>query len=156
MRSLVISTFVLAVALAPAAAMAQTTQQPPTGTQPNQPPLVNTGPAISPTTNPPIPENPVNGAPTPDGSGTTSDAVDFFPYRNGSQSDPNSGQWPVSDAPGGPDEPEAPGCTPTPEYDSSIPTKASRRWKRWSSSSPIRSPSRRRRQSFLACSPLSH
>jgi hypothetical protein len=34
MRSLVISTFVLAVALAPAAALAQPPQQPPTGTQP--------------------------------------------------------------------------------------------------------------------------
>lgn len=59
----------------------------------------NTGPAISPTTNPPVPENPVNGAAIADGEGTTSDAVDFFPFRNGYQSDPDSGEFPVIDAP---------------------------------------------------------
>ena len=30
---------------------------------------------------------------------TTSNAVDFFPYRNGSQSDPNTGEFPVLDGP---------------------------------------------------------
>ena len=59
----------------------------------------NAGPAISPTTNPPFPENPVNGAGVPDGTGTTSNTVDFFPYRNGSQADPDSGQFVVFDAP---------------------------------------------------------
>ena len=84
---------------------------------------VNAGPAVSPAVPPQQPENPVNGNPTIDpAGGPSSDAVDFFPYRNGSQSDPNSGEWPVSDAPGGPDEPDTPGCTPTREYDSSIPT----------------------------------
>ena len=53
----------------------------------------NAGPAISPTTNPAFPENPVNGAGIPDGTGTTSNTVDFFPYRNGSQADPDSGQF---------------------------------------------------------------
>src|SRR4051794_37442163 len=63
------------------------------------PPPANTGPAISPTTNPPYPENPVNGAPTADGAGTTSTTVDFWPYRNGPQSDPNTGQNAISPAP---------------------------------------------------------
>src|SRR3954470_3423261 len=62
---------------------------------------INNGPAIAPTTsNPPPPENPVNGAPVSDGAGTTSDAVDFFPFRNGVQSEPNSGEFPVFDVPG--------------------------------------------------------
>lgn len=74
--------------------------QPPTAGQPGQPPLVNTGPAISPTFNPPIPENPVNGAPVADGSGTSSNAVDFFPFRNGYQSDPNTGEFINVDVPG--------------------------------------------------------
>jgi hypothetical protein len=60
----------------------------------------NPGPAISPTTNPAVPENPVNGAPVADGAGTTSDAVDFFPFRDGLQSDPNTGEFPVIDVPG--------------------------------------------------------
>ena len=60
----------------------------------------NAGPAISPTTNPPAPENPVNGAAIADGTGNTSDAVDFFPFRNGFQSDPNTGEFPVLDVPG--------------------------------------------------------
>ena len=64
------------------------------------PPPPNTGPAISPTTNPPIPENPVNGTGVVDGQGTTSDAVDFFPFRNGPQSDPLTGEYPVFDVPG--------------------------------------------------------
>ena len=59
----------------------------------------NTGPAISPTTNPPYPENPVNGAPAPDGAGVTSTAVDFWPYRSGPQGDPNTGQHGVMPAP---------------------------------------------------------
>ena len=59
----------------------------------------NAGPAISPTSNPAFPENPVNGAGIPDGTGTTSNTVDFFPYRNGSQADPDSGQFAVLDAP---------------------------------------------------------
>ena len=67
----------------------------------------NNGPAISPTSGtppvpfaPPWPENPVNGTAIADGTGTTSDAVDFFPYRNGFQSDPNTGEFPVYDVPG--------------------------------------------------------
>ncbi|HEY6889055.1 MAG TPA: Ig-like domain-containing protein, partial [Solirubrobacter sp.] len=59
----------------------------------------NAGPVISPTSNPAFPENPVNGAGTPDGTGTTSNTVDFFPYRNGSQADPDSGQFTILDAP---------------------------------------------------------
>ncbi len=59
----------------------------------------NNGPAISPTINPFLLENPVNGAPTPDGAGTTSNAVDFFPFRDGNQADPDAGQWPVIYAP---------------------------------------------------------
>ncbi len=59
----------------------------------------NAGPAISPTSNPAFPENPVSGAGIPDGTGTTSNTVDFFPYRNGSQADPDSGQFAILDAP---------------------------------------------------------
>ncbi|MGB7686303.1 MAG: hypothetical protein WBL45_11040 [Solirubrobacterales bacterium] len=59
----------------------------------------NLGPAISPTTNPRYQETAVNGAPTPDGAGTTSTAVDFFPFRDGNQADPNTGQLPVVYAP---------------------------------------------------------
>jgi Bacterial Ig domain len=68
----------------------------------------NTGPAISPAFNPPIPENPVNGTPTAVDptcvatNATTlpnSDAVDFCPFRNGSQSDPNTGEFSIVDAP---------------------------------------------------------
>ncbi len=67
----------------------------------------NVGPAISPATNPPVPENPVNGAPVADpmcvttnGSATSnSTAVDFCPFRNGNQGDPNAGQWPIVNAP---------------------------------------------------------
>ena len=67
----------------------------------------NVGPAISPTSNPPVPENPVNGTPVADPAcvATTgaavdnSTAVDFCPFRNGTQGDPNTGQWPVVNAP---------------------------------------------------------
>jgi hypothetical protein len=68
------------------------------GTPASTPP-VNNGPAISPPTNPIVPENPVNGAPAPDGANTTSDAVDFYPYRAGQQADPSTGEFPVVDAP---------------------------------------------------------
>ncbi len=63
--------------------------------------LTNPGPAISPTTNPQTPENPVNGTATLEtvSGGTTSNAVDFFPYRSGPQSDPTNGQLPVLTAP---------------------------------------------------------
>ena len=58
-------------------------------------------PEISPTTNPPVPENPVNGVSAPDeiAGQTTSNAVDFYPYRNGPQSDPTAGAWPGPDRP---------------------------------------------------------
>jgi hypothetical protein len=61
----------------------------------------NPGPAISPTTNPQVPENPVNGTATVEtlSGGTTSNAVDFFPYRSGPQADPTNGQYPVLTAP---------------------------------------------------------
>jgi len=61
----------------------------------------NPGPAISPTTNPEVPENPVNGTATVEtvSGGTTSNAVDFYPYRSGPQSDPTNGQYPVLTAP---------------------------------------------------------
>jgi hypothetical protein len=67
----------------------------------------NPGPAVSPVTNPPIPENPVNGATIADPTCiatdlttvSNSDAVDFCPFRNGSQSDPNFGEFPAVDAP---------------------------------------------------------
>jgi hypothetical protein len=64
-----------------------------------QPAVPNTGPAISPTTNPPVPENPVNGDPFDTGSGITSTAVDFLPFRSGPQSDPLTGQFPNIQAP---------------------------------------------------------
>jgi hypothetical protein len=59
----------------------------------------NPGPAISPTINPAALENPVNGAPVADGAGTTSTAVDFFPFRSGTHGDPDAGQLPVVYAP---------------------------------------------------------
>jgi hypothetical protein len=60
----------------------------------------NPGPAISPTTNPNAQENPVTGTATADpAGGTTSNSVDFYPYRNGGQSNPDTGQWPVLTAP---------------------------------------------------------
>lgn len=62
-------------------------------------PVRNLGPGISPTVNPYQQENPVNGATLADGTGTTSTAVDFFPFRAGTQGDPNSGQHPVVYAP---------------------------------------------------------
>ena len=52
----------------------------------------NPGPAISPTTNPQMPENPVNGTATVEtghAAATTSNAVDFYPYRSGPQSGPD-------------------------------------------------------------------
>ena len=53
------------------------------GTLPVTPP-----PPISPTTNPPVPENPVNGTATAETAtgGTTSNSVDFFPYRSPARS----------------------------------------------------------------------
>jgi hypothetical protein len=61
----------------------------------------NPGPAISPTTNPQVPENPVNGTATVEtaSGATTSNAVDFYPYRSGPQADPTNGQFPVLTAP---------------------------------------------------------
>jgi len=67
----------------------------------------NLGPAITPTRNPPPQENPVNGAARPDPTcvdssghrGPNSTVVDFCPYRNGNQADPNAGELPVVDAP---------------------------------------------------------
>ena len=61
----------------------------------------NPGPAISPTTNPNAQENGVNGTATVETAtgATTSNAVDFYPYRNGSQSNPDTGQFPVLTAP---------------------------------------------------------
>jgi hypothetical protein len=70
----------------------------------------NDGPEVSPATNPPYPENPVNGSPTAEGSST----VDFRPYRDGPQSDPNRGQFPVVPAPI-PVNDEAPSITVAPE-----------------------------------------
>jgi hypothetical protein len=55
----------------------------------------NTGPAVSPTVNPFAQENPVNGTAGADGS----DAVHFEPFRGGSESDPDAGEWPVIYAP---------------------------------------------------------
>jgi hypothetical protein len=63
----------------------------------------NPGPAVAPTTTPPWPENPVNGTVTPDSetaTASTSTAVDVFPFRNGVQSDPDTGQFTIADAPG--------------------------------------------------------
>lgn len=72
----------------------------------------NPGPRISPTANPPAPENPVNGTsvdangPTGNTTGTTgttgpqtSNAVDVFPYRAGTQADPTAGEYRIADAP---------------------------------------------------------
>lgn len=62
----------------------------------------NAGPAIAPTTTPAWPENPVGGAVTPDSETTTastSTSVDFYPFRNGVQSDPDNGQFTLADAP---------------------------------------------------------
>ncbi|MDA0164132.1 Ig-like domain-containing protein [Solirubrobacter ginsenosidimutans] len=61
----------------------------------------NPGPAISPTTNPQVPENPVNGTATVEtaSGATTSNSVDFYPYRSGPQSDPTNGEYPVLTAP---------------------------------------------------------
>jgi hypothetical protein len=58
-------------------------------------------PEINPAYNPPVPENPVNGAAAPDeiAGQTTSNAVDFYPYRSGPQSDPATGAWPILTAP---------------------------------------------------------
>ncbi len=75
---------------------------------------VNNGPAISPTNNPAQQENPVNGSPVVDPACQArsitlpesapveipgSDAVDFCPYRNGAQADPQSGEHLQIDAP---------------------------------------------------------
>jgi hypothetical protein len=61
----------------------------------------NPGPAIAPATNPQSGENPVTGTSTADPAqnGTTSNSVDFFPYRNGNQANQSTGQWPVLTAP---------------------------------------------------------
>lgn len=61
--------------------------------------VANAGPAVAPTTNPPIPENPVGGTLTPDGGAQTSDSVDFYPFRSGSQGDGFNGQYAIVDAP---------------------------------------------------------
>jgi hypothetical protein len=75
---------------------------------------MNNGPQVSPTTNPAQQENPVNGTPVADatcvsrsiafppaadGVVSNSDAVDFCPYRNAAQADPNAGQITIPDAP---------------------------------------------------------
>ena len=52
-----------------------------------QPAAPNTGPAVAPVVNPPAPENPVGAA------------VDFAPFRNGNQGDPQNGQYPNVQAP---------------------------------------------------------
>jgi hypothetical protein len=56
---------------------------------------------VSPATNPPAPQNPVNGESVAEEAtgATTSDAVDFYPYRNGNVADPDSGEYPVLPAP---------------------------------------------------------
>ena len=61
----------------------------------------NPGPAISPTTNPQVPENPVNGTATVEtaSGATTSNSVDFYPYRDGPQANPTTGELPVLTAP---------------------------------------------------------
>ena len=61
----------------------------------HQPP--NNGPAISPATNPPLPGEPGQRRGRRHGDGSTT--VDFLPFRNGPQSDPNTGQFPVVPAP---------------------------------------------------------
>jgi hypothetical protein len=63
---------------------------------------VNTGPLISPAINPPWPENPVGGASRLDPdvpAQTISDSVDFFPFRNGLQSDGQNGQFAAQTVP---------------------------------------------------------
>jgi hypothetical protein len=61
---------------------------------------VNPGPAMAPTDNPPVPENPVSGtASVADGTGTTSNSVDYYPFRSGQQADMANGEWPVLSAP---------------------------------------------------------
>ena len=68
---------------------------------------LNAGPAVSPLTNPPYQENPVNGTATVDATCLNSsdvavpgsNAVDFCPFRNGNQADPNAGELPVAYAP---------------------------------------------------------
>jgi hypothetical protein len=80
MRSLVISTFVLAVALAPASAMAQTTaQQPPAGTQPPTTPPSGQPPSGQPPATPPSGQQPAQqpAAQTP-GRTFSSDAGMLF------------------------------------------------------------------------------
>jgi hypothetical protein len=70
-------------------------------TAPADPANPNPGPLVSPTNNPIWPENPVNGTSVNDATvpaAKTSSAVDFYPYRNGVQSDPDSGQYAVADA----------------------------------------------------------
>jgi hypothetical protein len=60
----------------------------------------NPGPAMAPTDNPPVPENPVSGTATvADGTGTTSNSVDYYPFRSGQQADMSNGEWPVLSAP---------------------------------------------------------
>jgi hypothetical protein len=60
----------------------------------------NPGPAMAPTDNPPVPENPVSGtAAVPDGAGTTSNSVDYYPFRSGVQADMSAGEWPILSAP---------------------------------------------------------
>ncbi len=95
--------------------------------------LPTPGPAIwpdivtpSPTTyNPPVPENPVNGAPTPDAACPAgvadSTAVRFCPYRSSDQADTVGGELPIPDAPGTPTRQQ--GCpTSASAYDPNIPT----------------------------------
>lgn len=62
----------------------------------------NNGPMISPVINPPWPENPVGGTGVADPvlpTLTTSNSVDFVPFRNGLQADPDAGQFAIPDAP---------------------------------------------------------
>jgi hypothetical protein len=63
--------------------------------------ITNPGPAIAPTTNPQTPENPVNGTPTVEtaAGATTSNSVDFYPFRDGPQANPTTGQLPILTAP---------------------------------------------------------
>ncbi|WP_147447555.1 Ig-like domain-containing protein [Solirubrobacter pauli] len=66
-------------------------------------------PQINPTVNPPVPENGVNGTAFQEsgvGGGSTSNSVDFFPYRSGPQSatglpskPETGGAWPILTAP---------------------------------------------------------
>lgn len=68
---------------------------------------LNPGPAVSPVTNPAYQENGVNGTATVDATCVNSsgapvpgsNAVDFCPFRNGNQADPNAGEHPVAYAP---------------------------------------------------------